>query len=263
MTWLSLIPHFEKWWLNPLHLAKREKSAQMMFLVFRIRIPLFWRPYSFFENFSSPSHEGNDPTSAWNIWNGFGNSGNRYVAPYAWRSTWIRLRSPWWVELLWLWLFFVEKKEAVEACWNIFLLEGITRYHPKQKKDMGQFSDSEFPLGKKVKPLSQTRPFLTRRLWQRWTNSWPGAQSKWCLGCVKIDYPSLKINLDARKNSCVWKEMKCFKLIICLGVYVKFPKEKWSVSGHYHEFFPQLQRPVFALRVSPSRVWLEMRGHQY
>ena len=168
-----------------------------------------------------------------------------------------------WVELLWLWLFFVEKKEAVEACWNIFLLEGITRYHPKQKKDMGQFSDSEFPLGKKVKPLSQTRPFLTRRLWQRWTNSWPGAQSKWCLGCVKIDYPSLKINLDARKNSCVWKEMKCFKLIICLGVYVKFPKEKWSVSGHYHEFFPQLQRPVFALRVSPSRVWLEMRGHQY
>lgn len=123
---------------------------------------LFLRPYSFFENFSSPSHEGNDPTSAWNIWNGFGNSGNRYVAPYAWRSTWIRLRSRWWVELSWvelLWLFFVEKKEAVETCWNIFLLEGITGYHTKQKKDMGQFSDSEFPLGKKVKPSAKLGHF--------------------------------------------------------------------------------------------------------
>lgn len=38
---LSLVPYLEKWWRIPCTRQKREKSAKMMFFVFRIRISLF------------------------------------------------------------------------------------------------------------------------------------------------------------------------------------------------------------------------------
>lgn len=125
-----------------------------MFFVFRIRISLFCThtQYSFFENFSSPSHEGNDPTSAWNIWNGFGNSGNRYVAPYAWRSTWIRLRSRWWVELSWVAVavvvFLLKKRSSGNMLKHLF----VGRYHwisPQTEKRHGSIFGFQVSVGEK------------------------------------------------------------------------------------------------------------------
>lgn len=87
-----------------------------------------------------------------------------------------------WVEWLLLWLFVVEKRSS----WNMF----FGRYHwisPQTEKRHGSIFGFRVSVGEK----SQI-PQQTRRLWQRWTSSSPGAQSKWCLG---INPPWLKINL--------------------------------------------------------------------
>ena len=91
-----------------------------------------------------------------------------------------------WVELSCCGCFFVEKKKQVKHvetsfCWKVSL--DIT---PNRKKTWVNFRIPSFRWGKSQIPQQ------TRRLWQRWTNSSPGAQSKWCLG---INPPWLKMNL--------------------------------------------------------------------